>query len=178
MTVDGYLLDTMTISHWFDGRSGRFPTVKSHADARAADSPLYISAITLGEIESGHAQNPVGAGAHRSLFIEFVDHRLPQILDVSKHTAEPYGNIRAYLVEKFAPKAGWSKKKKAEQLYDPIAGRELGIDENDLWIVAQAVERNLVLVTSDKMAPIREAVHEKYPTFRIEDWTKPDTLPK
>lgn len=172
--MTGYLLDTNTISHWFDGDVGRFPAVKAAADARAADSPLYVSAITLGEIEYGHALNPASAGTKRDEFIAFVGAQLPQILQVSKHTAEPYGHIRAKLFEKFAPPGGWPKKgkKRVEQLYDPVAARELGIDENDLWIVAQALERNLVLVTSDKMTRIREAVCELYSDFRFEDWAK------
>ena len=52
------------------------------------------------------------------------------------------------------------------------------IDENDLSIVAQAVERNLVLVTSDKMNRIRGAVSELYPGPQIENWARPtDLLP-
>ena len=165
-----YLLDTNIIRSWYDGNA----TVKANADARDADSPLHISVITRGEIEYGHALNPHGAGPKRTDYIEFVKKRLPWVLVVSKHTAEPYGHIRAMLINKFPPSGGWSKqgKKRAEQLYDPAAARELGIDENDLWIVAQAVERNLVLVTSDKMPRIREAVCEIYPHFRLEDWTK------
>lgn len=172
----GYLLDTNTIRYWFDGESGRFPSVKVRADARAADSPLYVSAITIGEIEFGHAFNPAGAGAERDDFVALVRKQLPQILQVSKHTAEPYGRIRATLAKRFPPRGGWTKKVKAEQMYDPIAARELGIDENDLWIVAQAVERNLVLVTSDRMNRIREAVCEPSPGLRFEDWAKPSDV--
>ncbi len=62
------------------------------------------------------------------------------------------------------------KKRRAEQLCDPITGRELGIDENDLWIVAQAAERNLVLVTHDKIVRIREALQNIGAGVRIEDW--------
>jgi len=170
--VRGYLLDTCTIRHWFD----ELPAVKASADARAADSPLYVSAITLGEIEFGHALNPAGAGAKRDEFVAFVRRQLPQILQVSKHTAEPYGRIRAKLAQKFPPEGGWTGKIRLEQFYDPVAARELGMDENDLWIVAQAVERNLVLVTSDKMARIREAVCELYSDFRIEDWAQSGDL--
>ncbi len=32
---------------------------------------------------------------------------------------------------------------------DRVTGQLLQFDENDLWIAAQAVERNLVVVTSD-----------------------------
>jgi len=170
--VLGYLLDTCAIRYWFD----ELPAVKAAADARAADSPLYVSAITLGEIEFGHALNPAGAGAKRDEFVAFVRRQLPQILQVSKHTAEPYGCIRAKLAERFPPEGGWTKKIRPEQLYDPVAAQKLGIDENDLWIVPQAVERNLVLVTSDKMARIHEAVCELYSDFRFEDWAQSGDL--
>ena len=172
--MHGYLLDTNVIRCWFDGQDGRFPRVKTAADGRAADSPLFVSAISLGEIEYGHAMNPAGAGARRDAFVAFVRERLPQVLLISKHTAEPYGHIRARFAERFPPERGWRKKRRAEQLYDPVAARELGLDENDIWLVAQAVERNLVLVTSDRMARIREAVREVFPNFLFEDWAKPD----
>ena len=52
------------------------------------------------------------------------------------------------------------------------------IDENDPSNVAQAVERNLVLVTSDKTKRIRGAVSELYAGSRIENWARPtDLLP-
>ncbi|HNQ23888.1 MAG TPA: PIN domain-containing protein [Phycisphaerae bacterium] len=168
--MDGYLLDTNTIRHWFDGDSGKFPAVRAVADSRAADSPMYVSAISLGEIEYGHALNPAPADTRRAAFVTFVREKLRQILSVSKHTAEPYGLIRAELAEKSPPPGGWKNKVRPEQMYDPVAGRELGIDENDLWLAAQAVERNLVLVTSDKMARVREAVQEVFPSFRSENW--------
>lgn len=174
--MHAYLLDTNTICNWFDGDAGRFPAVRIIADTRAADSPLYVSAITLGEIEYGHANKPAGAGVKRENFLAFIRNQLPQILPVSKHTAEPYGRIRAKLVERFPPKGGWSRKIRPEKLYDPVAARELGIDENDLWIVAQAVERNFVLVTSDKMTRIREAVCELYADLRFEDWAQSSDL--
>jgi tRNA(fMet)-specific endonuclease VapC len=94
-------------------------------------------------------------------------------VEISRHTAEPYGRIRAHLVQQFPPRGGWTKKKRTEQMTDPLSAKELGIDENDLWLVAQAVERNLVLVTSDKMSRIREAVAEVYPDFGIENWAAP-----
>ena len=176
--MPGYLLDTNTVRNWFDGDAGKFPAVEIAAEARAAESPLYVSAITIGEIEFGHAFHPAGTGGKRDDFVAFVRKQLPQILEVSKHTAEPYGRIRAKLAESFPPPSGWTKKIRPEQLYDPVTARELGIDENDLWIVAQAVERNLVLVTSDKMTRIREAVRGLYLDFRFENWAGSQDLPE
>ena len=100
----------------------------------------------------------------------FVREKLPLIVEVSKHTAEPYGRVRAKLVDRFPPPGGWSGKKRAEQLYNPIAARVFGFDENDLWLVAQAIERNLVLVTNDQMKRIKEAVREIQPSFAFDNW--------
>jgi tRNA(fMet)-specific endonuclease VapC len=169
--VPGYLIDTQTITYWFDGPSGQYPGVAAVVRLLSPDSPLYVSAITLGEIEYGHAVNAGGAGAKRDEFLKFVREQLPQVLDVSKHTVEHYGRIRARLVERIPPPGGWSKKKRAEQMSDPLSGKVLGIDENDLWIVAQATERNLVLVTNDKMTKIRDAVADLYPDFEVTNWT-------
>ncbi len=169
--MPGYLIDTQTISYWFDGASGRYPSVQAAAEARRSpDAPLYISAISLGEIQYGHAVHPTGAGPVRESFRKFVREKFPQVLRVSRHTAEPYGQIRATLFDKLGPKSRKSKRERAEELCDPTTGRELGIDENDLWIVAQAAERNLVLVTHDKMVHIREALQESETGVRIEDW--------
>lgn len=166
--MPGYLIDTQTICYWFDGT--KFPAVQAAAEARSADSPLYISAITLGEIYYGHSAHPGGIGPKRDEFLKFVRDKLPQILPISHHTAEPYGLVRAHLAAKFPPPGGWNKKRRTEEMYDPVAARELGIDENDLWIMAQAIERNLILVTNDKMRRIREIISEIQPGFTIENW--------
>ena len=169
--MPGYLIDTQTITYWFDGKSGGYQVVQTAAEARrSADSPLYLSAISLGEIQYGHAVHPAGAGPVRESFVKFVRDKFPQVLMVSRHTAEPYGRIRAALFDKLGPKPRKSKRKRAEELCDPTTGRELGIDENDLWIVAQAAERNLILVTHDKMVRIRDALQEPEIGVQIEDW--------
>ena len=168
--MPGYLIDTQTISYWFDGKSGNYPRVQAAAEQRRGIGPLYVSAISLGEIEYGHAVHPTGAGPQREGFVKFMREELPQVLHVDKHTAEPYGQIRAALFERFASSHRKGRAKRAEELCDPTTGRELGIDENDLWIVAQAAERNLVLVTHDRLVRIREALQDLNLGPRLEDW--------
>lgn len=55
----------------------------------------------------------------------------------------------------------------------PVKGQPLGVDAMDLLLISHAIERNLVLVTADKMERIRNAVCESFPGFRIENWAKP-----
>lgn len=127
----------------------------------------------MGEIEFGYAvqhnRNPGIEAEYR----RFVREQLPAILAIDRHTAEPYGRIRGALFDKYAPKELKPKAKRPEQLIDPITAQPLGIDENDLWIAAQAVEFNLCLVTGDAMSRIREAIKLVYPDFVIVDWSNP-----
>jgi len=62
-----------------------------------------------------------------------------------------------------------------EQLIDPITSRELGIQENDLWLCAQAVAHDMVLVTNDKMLRIREVSEDMQPVLRIQNWANQKT---
>jgi predicted nucleic acid-binding protein len=169
--VDGYLLDTQTICYWFDANDGHFPKVAEAIERLPNESPIYMSVITLGEIAYGREINPSGAGPKRERFHQFVLDKLPQIIPIGESTVGPYGQIRAHLAERCKPKGGWNNKRRAEQMIDPITGLDLGIDEHDLWLVAQAVERQLVFVTKDHMTRIRNAVNEVFPKIRIEDWT-------
>lgn len=66
-----YLIDTQTIRYWFDGESGQFPAVKKAAESRPAESRLWVSSISLGEIAYGHCVHPKGAGVVRSRFLAF-----------------------------------------------------------------------------------------------------------
>ena len=68
--------------------------------------------------------------------------------------------------EKYAPNVKRRRGLRPEQLIDPVTSQELGIQENDLWIAAQALEYNLVLVTNDKMERIRDVCEE----LQIENW--------
>ena len=70
------------------------------------------------------------------------------------HTAKTYGELRARLFDKYAEKNKRTTKRRPEQLIDPVTSLELGIQENDLWIAAQAISRNLTLVTNDAIKRI------------------------
>jgi predicted nucleic acid-binding protein len=79
-------------------------------------------------------------------------------LPIDRHVSDAYGELRSSLFEKYIRKG---KNKRPEQLTDPVTATEIGIDENDLWIVAQAVTHNLTLVTNDKMRRIFSVTHKE-----------------
>ena len=89
------------------------------------------------------------------------------VLDVTKATRISYGALRASVFEAYAPNARRRRGLRPEQLIDPVTSQALGIQENDLWMAAQALEYNLVFVTNDKMARIREVCAD----LQVENWT-------
>jgi tRNA(fMet)-specific endonuclease VapC len=77
---------------------------------------------------------------------------------VDKHTIEPYSDLRATLFKEYSPrdKRGRLQTKWPEDLQERTSAKELGIQENDLWIAAQAIQYNLVLITGDHMSRLKE----------------------
>jgi predicted nucleic acid-binding protein len=129
--------------------------------------PLYMSCISWGEIEYGwrvSADDRLREDDRKGL-TQF------KTLTVTRTTSEAYAEIMARLFEKYAPKEKRAKKRRVEQLTDPLSGYALGVQENDVWLAAQAFERNLVLVTGDRMRRIKSVI-AAVDTLTFEDWAK------
>jgi len=166
--VRDVLLDTCVWSDWYDAAKNAYIIKKLE---REPDTRIYLSAVTLGELQYGfdvlsqHEKQELGN------VIEFVHGQGPTIVDINRHVAREYGRIRAKLFEQFAPNDKKRKGLRPEQLCDPVTSLELGIQENDLWIVAQAITYGLILVTNDKLNQIREVVGDE---LYIENWAEGD----
>jgi len=63
------------------------------------------------------------------------------------------------------------KEKRPEDLLDRTTSRELGIQENDLWIVSVAVQYNLRFITGDKMDRILAAAKDVHAYDRAWIWS-------
>jgi tRNA(fMet)-specific endonuclease VapC len=165
--VDGYLIETTILSDWI----ARDTAVIDHVQRLPEESPIYLSVVTLGEIEYGYIRISETADEKREEFDRFLLEMapIPVVLDVTRHDARRWAEVRVRLFDKFAPKKKRTAGLRVSQLRDPCTDLELGIQENDLWIAGQAVERNLVLVTRDKMNCIREVC----PELRVENWSSP-----
>jgi tRNA(fMet)-specific endonuclease VapC len=173
--VRGYLLDTNIVAYWEDSGRPQHLAVKSRVESLPANASLLISAISLGEISYGHATAGSKDAAKQRGFLEFIRTKLPVPLDVRPSTAAPYGDLRAALFERYAPgrdRAGL----RPEQLVDPITALSLQIQENDIWIAAQSIEYNLILVSGD--GGMRRLVEAAPGLITLENWTDPTkTLP-
>jgi predicted nucleic acid-binding protein len=161
-----FLLDTCIWSCWFDVKREQHVNVKSYVQKLPSNSILGISIISWGEVAYGHKAESPDETPIQVEYIQFIKSKRPKTFEIDIHTANKYGELRALLFEKYTPK----RRKpglRPEQLIDPVTSRELGIQENDLWIAAQAMVRNMTLVTNDKLSRIREVAGDD---LHIKNW--------
>lgn len=161
-------MDTQTAVFWQDMARPQHANVDAHVAAVPTGSVIFVSVVTLGEIQFGHQSTTTPDPIKQAKLNTFLQQSFPPALQVSRHTSQPYGTIRALLFQKYPPPG--KRQRRPEQCFDPITSLELGIDENDLWIAAQAVEHNMVLVTHDRMVRIRDVAGH---LLAVEDWTQP-----
>ena len=168
--MQGYLLDTNIVSFWLHGGQPQHEAVLKRIAGLPDQAPLFVSAVTLGEIEYGHRlESPDAQTDFEQRFNREVAESCPTVLLVRPSTKTPYGLIRARLFRKFAPKTRRRRDRWPEELIDPTTAKSLGIQENDLWLAAQAIEHRLVFVTHDSLKRIREVSDE---LLSIEDWAE------
>ncbi len=176
-----FLLDTQTIRYWYDTTCPQHQTVVPNIELlrRQTESLEYkprllVSVITLGEIEFGHRVNPSSDPDVQSQYVKFVGEQLPVCLEVTEDAVAAYGELRSRLFNEHAPGDKRRPKMRPEQLIDPATSKELQIQENDLWLCAQAVGHGMVLVTNDAMRPIRKVSQGMQPLLLVQDWTVPN----
>lgn len=170
-----YLLDTNAASAlWDEGDEHHDDALEFATNAGASGDVIYVSRITIGEIEYGYELYTSKEPARRRK-AEANMRAFTLIRDTDKGTTAPYAKIRAELYRQKAPRkpSGHIKNVRPERLIDKTTGQELGIQENDLWIAAIAVEYNMILVTDDRMRHIQEAA----PDLKILKWKKPPPPP-
>jgi tRNA(fMet)-specific endonuclease VapC len=154
--MDGFLLDTNAASILWDERHKEHQKLREFLQ-RVKDAPTWISTVVLGEIEYGLKTAPqmdedLQGDVRRQMAL------FPRVLDVTKHTVEPYSDLRAALFRLHSPRdrKGRLTAKRPEELWESTSAKELGLQENDLWIAAQAIQYNLVLITEDHMRRVQE----------------------
>ncbi len=136
---------------------------------REAGVTLAVSIVTWGEIVYGHRRESEVLTPRQQEYLRFIEELNPLTLFInSRGLAETYGELRARLFTMFGPK-GRKKGKWPEDCWD--GSKVLGIQENDLWIAAQAKHYNLILATTDKMRRIRNIVTTD--ELEIQDWRVP-----
>jgi predicted nucleic acid-binding protein len=166
-SLDGYLLDTCFLSALLDPTKVNHPAVCSAIDNLQEDAPKYVSVITFAELRFGIRLATIRGDINTERLDKIVHAaKTHPPLNVTKHTAEEYGFIKAELANKYLNNALRKFRPRwIEEWVDTATGQKLQIDENDLWLCAQAKERNLVLLTAEKKINRIKAV---VPEIRIE----------
>lgn len=178
-----FLLDTNIIKYWYDRECEQHAAVIRNIETlnelaeRFEHRPrLLVSVITLGEIEYGLCVQTGDFAKEQEAHRQFVDQELPDRLELRRDAVTAYGEIRAKLFNKYAPGEKRKRGVRPEQLIDPISSLALTIQENDLWLCAQAVSHGMVLVTNDKIHAIREVSEGMEPALLIQNWTRADEV--
>ncbi len=168
--MDGYLFDTNAVSPLWNVRHSEHDIIKDFF-ASVSQSPVWLSTIVLAEIEYGMKITPeMDIDSQNQVRHEMSNH--PFILNIDKHTIGPYSDLRAELFKRFSPRdrRGRLTVKWPEDLIERTSAKELGVQENDIWIAAQAIQYNLILVTDDYMQRLVEVSESLDYPLQIARW--------
>ena len=170
MPADAYLLDTSIASIAFDAGNQSHTGVRARL-ATLGDDSISICSVSLGEVEYGLQVSPgIDAERHQTVRNNLLQY---QIMGIDRHTGKLYGELRGELFRRYGTRDGRNrlKEKRPEDLLDRTTSRELGIQENDLWIVSVAVQYNLRFITGDKMDRILAAAKDVHAYDRAWIWS-------
>ena len=109
---------------------------------------IYTCAIVAGELINMAEQSQ-----QRAQNILLVKNFLNGIYihAIDSGTADMYGNLKATVFDKFAPRDKNKRRKFTVQ--------NIGFGENDLWIAATAIQHNLTIITADRDFQRIQEVH-------------------
>jgi tRNA(fMet)-specific endonuclease VapC len=164
--VDGYLIDTNGICELLDHLHPNHQTVRDACATIEAGAPRYVSCITLAEIRFGALLNAAATGQQspRTEAILNEAQNYP-IREITRHTAREYADLKAKIATTYLSTfIRANRPHRLENWLDRVTGERLQIDENDLWICAQAKEWNLTVITTDKK--MVERVSKADPDFK------------
>lgn len=155
--MDGYLFDTCAISALLDPQHPSHANVKRADDAIETGTPKFVSRITIAELRFGLLLDEAATGRQhpRAIAVLTGAERYP-LREITKHTAADYAELRKKLaVTHLSALVRSQRPRWISQWKDRVTGERLQIDENDLWICAQAREHNLTVLTTDEKMVIR-----------------------
>ncbi len=139
-----FLLDTNIWAYMYHRE--KYPqehsNVMKHMSQIHEPVSLGISVISWGEIAVGLPEDDIEESSIQKEHLNFIRSEKPWLVGIDSHTAEQYGKLRGRLSSK--------RQRKKGDLVDLYTWLEVGSLENDLWIVAQAMTKDLILVTNDR----------------------------
>lgn len=163
--MQGYLLDTNAASALWNVRDENHHKIKGFIDG-IGNSLVFISVIAISEVEYGLKRQNTKISELTKAHIRDEMSKFPEVLSINKHTSDPYSDLRAKLFDKYSEK----NRKWPEDLIDRTTAKKLGVQENDIWLASQAIQYNLILISSDRMKRINEITERFGGELKIQDW--------
>jgi tRNA(fMet)-specific endonuclease VapC len=167
--TDGYLLDTSALSALHAPGHPKHAAVKAFLDGLLPTDLVFVSAVAIGELQYGAALYKAAEGhASPKAASVLAEADFYNIRDITRYMGIEYGAIKARIAFKYL-KEPMNRKCRTPWIEDWInqyTGRTLDINEGDLWMCAQAKERNLILVTTDKKM---KRISTADPTIQIKE---------
>ena len=149
----GYIFDTNVLDPLLDSAHSRHGDVRAAIGALDPRSTKFMSVITVAELGFGvHLAETITGSASPDLQRKLMKAHEYAVLEITRHTSAAYAELKANLANKYLAKAlrRDSRPRWVEDWVDKATGKRLQVDENDLWICAQAKERNLTVLTADR----------------------------
>ena len=155
---EGYLLDTNIASAATYEPSKRHRAVKAWL-ATIGGAPVFVSTVTVGEIQYGM---DLARAQSQNARAPIPDPMLGgyTLLAIDEPAARVWGRFRATIFDTYAPgpRRRGARARSLAGLVDRTSDIDLGIQENDLWIVSAAVANGLIFVTADNAAGMHRIV--------------------
>lgn len=148
--MSGYLIDTSVLSAYYRTTHPKHSPVTAKLDALPANALRLVSVVTLAEARYGLSL------AERTLgtVLPELRERIERIathahLDISHHTSAAYADLKSRLAVKCLKSKKGKMPRYLEDWVNSGSSQKLQVGENDLWIAAQAKERDLTVITCD-----------------------------
>ncbi len=148
--MTGYILDTSALSAYLHEGHRNHGAAARVIDGLPDEAHKFVSVITLAEFEYGIRFAELVGSTRLDEYrerLEIVRRYAP--LDLTHHTSEAYAELKGRLASHVQRRAGQKMPRWIEDWIVLGSAKRLQTDENDLWICAQAKERDLVVVTTD-----------------------------
>ncbi len=152
--MPGYLLDTNHISAWEEQN----PAFAEHFRNCSPENIVWVCPISLGETEWGLRITNTTDAQRRARCRRFIeDNALDFVRPIETTTRDSYAQIMERIWQAHPPPPRMETQRHLTNL---------GVDVNDVWITAVALEHGLTLLTDDQMPVIRNCV----PEVLVENW--------
>lgn len=148
--MSGYLFDASALSAYLNEGHKFHATACDVINALPTGAAKFVSLITLGELEYGIRLAELNGSGRLTEYRERLETiRQYASLDITQFTSHSYAELKAGLAASMRRKPRQKMPRWVEDWVLSGSAKQLQIDENDLWLCAQAKERDLTVVTGD-----------------------------